>query len=245
MNSNIKLGVNLDHIATIRNARGLYNMDLLRGARIAQKAGADNITAHLREDRRHMNDTDIFCLKNQSLLPLNLEIAVTEEMQRFALNIKPYSVCFVPEKREELTTEGGLDIQGNYSILGKYITELQSVGIIVSLFLEPDKKYLENARNIGVQVVELHTGKYCKAENHTERFRELEKIRESAIYGQEIGLEIHAGHGLNYQNIHSIVEISAISEVNIGHFLINESIFTGLYNSIQKMRSLIKRARSK
>jgi pyridoxine 5-phosphate synthase len=227
----LRLGVNIDHVATIRNARGGAFPDPVRAAKLAEQAGADGITAHLREDRRHISDTDIERLTDQLMVPLNLEMAATDEMLDIALRHKPHAACIVPEKREELTTEGGLDAIGGHNHLKPYVKQLTDAGIRVSLFVDPDPAQLDAAVSLGAPVVELHTGSYCDA-RQVARERELERIIAAAAHAEKVGLECHAGHGLN------------IVELNIGHFLIGEAIFGGLESAIKRMRALMVQARA-
>lgn len=238
-----RLGINIDHVATVRNARGGGMPDPVRAAVQAQAAGADGITAHLREDRRHIRDDDMFAIKNQLTIPLNFEMAATEEMRKLALEVKPHAVCLVPEKREELTTEGGLDVAGHTQTLAPYIASLSAAGIRVSLFIDPDPAQLDAAKAVGAPVVELHTGRYCDMDNESERKVELARIVQAAAHAQTLGLECHAGHGLNYDNVAAIAAIPQIIELNIGHFLIGEAIFVGLDTTIRKMRQLMNAAR--
>ncbi len=238
----LRLGVNIDHVATIRNARGGALPDPLRAAKLAAAAGADGITAHLREDRRHISDTDIDRLTCEIDLPLNLEMAATDEMLAIALAHKPHAACIVPEKREERTTEGGIDAAGQHNRLAPMIRRLSDANIRVSLFVEANKAQLDAAKSLGAPVVELHTGAYCDTEG-AERAAHLEAIREAAAYGASLGLEIHAGHGLGYDTVKPIAAISQIRELNIGHFLIGEAIFVGLEASIRRMRALMDDAR--
>jgi pyridoxine 5-phosphate synthase len=240
--SKLRLGVNIDHVATVRNARGGDNPDPLRAALLAQEAGADGITAHLREDRRHIRDEDITHLKRGLKIPLNLEMAATEEMAAIALAIKPYACCIVPEKREERTTEGGIDVVGHYARLEPIVRRLVAAGIRVSMFIEPDRKQLDASRALGAPVVELHTGAYAEADGEA-RARILSHIHNAAEFGSDNGLEIHAGHGLTYDNVKPIAAIAHMRELNIGHFLIGEAIFTGLEQSIRQMRALMDEAR--
>ena len=239
----LRLGVNIDHVATIRNARGGEHPDPLRAAHMASKAGADGITAHLREDRRHMTDQDIERLRSEIDLPLNLEMAATDEMLKIALNHLPHAACIVPEKREERTTEGGLDAAGGHNHLTPIVREMGEKGIRVSLFIEADPRQLDAAVSLGAPVIELHTGAYCDAVGRA-REVELKRIREAAAYGAELGLEIHAGHGLGFDSVGPIAEIPQLAELNIGHFLIGEAIFGGLDSSIKRMRSLMDKARA-
>ena len=239
----LRLGVNIDHVATIRNARGGYHPDPLRAAHVASKAGADGITAHLREDRRHMTDIDISRLIADIDLPLNLEMAATDEMLQIALKHCPHAACIVPEKREERTTEGGLDATGGYDQLAPIVAALVEKGIRVSLFIEADGRQLDAAKSLGAPVIELHTGAYCDKFG-AERDDELQRIREAATYAAEIGLECHAGHGLGFDTVAPIAEIPQVVELNIGHFLVGEAIFGGLESSIKRMRSLMDNARA-
>ncbi|WP_298727911.1 pyridoxine 5'-phosphate synthase [uncultured Ferrovibrio sp.] len=238
----LRLGVNIDHVATIRNARGGRHPDPIRAAKMAAAAGADGITAHLREDRRHISDADIDRLMAEIDLPLNLEMAATDEMLGIALRHKPHAACIVPERREERTTEGGLDAAGQYDHLAPMIRQLSAAGIRVSLFIEPSKQQLDAAKALGAPVVELHTGRYCEVDGAA-RQGELERIREAAAYAAEIGLECHAGHGLSFETVGPIAAIPTIVELNIGHFLIGEAIFGGLDGAIRRMRALMDDAR--
>jgi pyridoxine 5-phosphate synthase len=243
----LRLGVNIDHVATIRNARGGEFPDPVRAAKLAAEAGADGITAHLREDRRHISDDDIERLSREIDLPLNLEMAATDEMLAIALKHRPHAACIVPEKREERTTEGGIDAAGQHARLARLIQALRDAGIRVSLFIEADHKQLDAAKSLGAPVVELHTGAYAEAGFASDTEKEallLEKVRAAAAYGASIGLEVHAGHGLTYDNVKSIAAIPEIRELNIGHFLIGEAIFVGLEVSIKRMRRLMDEARS-
>ena len=238
----LRLGINIDHVATIRNARGGDVPDPLRAAKLAERAGADGITAHLREDRRHISDEDIERLIDQLTIPLNLEMAATEEMLRIALRHRPHAACLVPERREERTTEGGLDVAGSCNHLEPFIKELSNAGIRVSLFIEPNQLQLDAAAVIGVPVVELHTGAYCDA-RQVERNKHLDRIVRAADYSAEIGLECHAGHGLNFDTVGAIAALPNVMELNIGHFLIGEAIFEGLESAIKHMRMLMNKAR--
>jgi len=247
MSSFLRLGVNIDHVATVRNARGGQHPDPVRAAVMAQKAGADGITAHLREDRRHITDQDIAEITDALSVPLNFEMAATDEMLDIALRHGPHAACIVPEKREERTTEGGLDAAGGQNHLQLYVSELAEAGIRVSLFIEADREQLDAARHLGAPVVELHTGSYCDAwhEGDQDAFqRHLERIRDAAAYGASLGLEVHAGHGLTFETVAPIAAISEIRELNIGHFLIGEAIFCGLEESIRRMRELMDEART-
>lgn len=239
----LRLGINIDHVATIRNARGGDMPDPVRAALIAQEAGADGITAHLREDRRHIRDEDMFALKKQLSIPLNFEMAATEEMAKIALYVKPHAICLVPERREELTTEGGLDVAGHIASLIPFVTRLSAADIRVSMFIDPDLFQLDASKAVGAPVVELHTGRYCEAASETERKIELRRLQEAASYAEKIGLECHAGHGLNFENVIDIAAIPSIVELNIGHFLIGEAIFQGLPEVIKVMRATMNQAR--
>ncbi|WP_165322781.1 pyridoxine 5'-phosphate synthase [Rhizorhabdus phycosphaerae] len=238
----LRLGVNIDHVATIRNARGGIHPDPIRAAQIASAAGADGITAHLREDRRHIMDEDIAGLIGGIALPLNLEMAATEEMVAIALRHRPHAACIVPERREEVTTEGGLDAAGQHNHLKPLISELRNAGIRVSLFIEPDHRQLDAAASLGAQVVEFHTGRYAHSEGE-ERAVELRRITEAAALAVKNGIEPHAGHGLTFDNVTPIAAIPHIAELNIGHFLIGEAIFEGLGPVVQRMRQLMDEAR--
>jgi len=239
----LRLGINIDHIATIRNARGGVHPCPVRGAIAAQKAGADGITAHLREDRRHIRDSDIFRLKNEVPLPLNMEMAATEEMLKIALEVMPNACCLVPEKRSELTTEGGLDILGNLPYLKRYTDKLKSAGIRVSFFIDPEKDQVIAASEVGADIVELHTGTYCDAVSPDEQEYQLQRLISSVNHVVEQGIECHAGHGLSYANVGPIAAMKDISELNIGHFLMGESMFVGIESAIRHMRDLMDAAR--
>lgn len=241
--SHLRLGLNIDHVATIRNARGGVHPDPLRAALMAEKAGADGITAHLREDRRHIGDDDMAQLASRLSLPLNFEMAATEEMLSIALRHKPHACCLVPEKREERTTEGGLDAVGGQNHLKPFIIRLKEAGIKISLFVEPDGAQLEAAHSLGADIVELHVGPYCDAEDPAIRARELARIVSAAARAEALSLECHAGHGLSYDTVGPIAAIETLTELNIGHFLIGEAIFIGLEESIRKMRRLMDAAR--
>ena len=244
MSSKLRLGVNIDHVATIRNARGGNLPDPVRAAALAKAAGADGITAHLREDRRHIRDDDMKKLREEVDLPLNFEMAATDEMLAIALETKPHAVCLVPEKREERTTEGGLDAAGGHNHLKHFVSELGEAGIRVSLFIEASEAQLDAAKSLGAPVVEIHTGAYCDAETEEERSRELDRIRRAVQYGAGIGLEVHAGHGLNFETVQPIAAMPEIAELNIGHFLIGEAVFIGLEAAIAEMRRLMDEART-
>ncbi|SCY85139.1 pyridoxine 5'-phosphate synthase [Paracoccus tibetensis] len=243
----LRLGVNIDHVATIRNARGTPWPDPLRAARLAEAAGADGITAHLREDRRHISDADIDALMAHLTLPLNLEMAATPEMQAIALRHRPHAVCIVPEKREERTTEGGLDVAGNEAMLAEFIAPLRESGSRVSLFIGHEPAQIEAAARIRAAVIELHTGAYCDLDTegrHDARDRELAALREGATLAARLGLEVHAGHGLTFDNVGPIAAIPELAELNIGHFLIAESVFLGLDGAIREMRRCMDAARA-
>jgi len=242
-NNHIRLGVNIDHVATIRNARGGNLPELSRAAKIVENSGADLLTVHLREDRRHVNEIDLENILNAINIPLNLEIAANPEMVLIAKKYKPHSVCFVPENRQELTTEGGLDVGLNFNYLEKVISPLLQSEINVALFIDPNIEQLIATHKLGIKTVEFHTGAYANAFlNKDEVELELEKIRESVTYAKEHNINSHAGHGLNYENVSLIASIPNIHELNIGHFLIGEAIFEGLKKSILKMRHVIKEA---
>ncbi len=244
--SSIRLGVNIDHVATIRNARGGDHPDPLRAAEIAVEAGADGITAHLREDRRHIGDRDIERLRKEIPLPLNFEMAATDEMLSIALRHRPHAACIVPERREERTTEGGIDAAGQIERLRPLVASLRDAGIRVSLFIEADRRQLDAAVSLGAPVVELHTGTYCEAWFSGADAFERERVRlaDAAAYGAAAGLEIHAGHGLTFDTVKPVARMREIAELNIGHFLIGEAIFIGLAESVATMRRLMSEARA-
>ena len=236
----IKLGVNIDHVATIRNARGEFYPEPVRAALEVEKSGADSVTIHLREDRRHIRDLDLKKIKNKLKIPLNLEIAPTSEMLKIALKNKPNFVCIVPEKRKEITTEGGLNLKKNKKNLKKIITNLKSNNIRVSLFIEPSISAIKLAKEIKSDCVELHTGKYCKLFLKKRNYRSsYANLKKSVSYAKKLGLEVHAGHGLTYKSAHKVAKIKGISELNIGHFIISEAIFVGITNSIKKFKKVI------
>lgn len=242
----LRLGINIDHVATVRNARGGDTPDPARAAKLAQAAGADGITAHLREDRRHITDADIEKIMDVIDIPLNFEMAATDEMQAIALRHKPHAVCIVPEKREERTTEGGLEVAREENRIAHFIAPLRDAGCRVSIFIAADQRQIEAAARIGAPVVELHTGAYCDA--HAEgrfeaRDAEFEKLKAMAAHALDLGLEVHAGHGLTYDTVKPIAALPEVMELNIGHFLIGEAIFSGLDSSIRRMRSLMDEAR--
>ena len=243
----LRLGVNIDHVATVRNARGGAYPCPLRAAQVAQEAGADGITAHLREDRRHISDADIDGLMQVLTVPLNFEMAATPEMQAIALRHKPHAVCIVPEKREERTTEGGLDVARDENRLAHFIAPLREAGCRVSIFIAADRPQVEAAHRIGAQVIELHTGAYCDlhAEGRLEeRDDELARLRDMASFAHDLGLEVHAGHGLTYETVQPVAAFPEVMELNIGHFLIGEAIFRGLGPAIAEMRRMMDEART-
>ena len=242
MTSKLRLGVNIDHVATIRNARGGPHPDPVRAAFAAAEAGADGITAHLREDRRHITDADIDALMARLDIPLNLEMAATEEMLGIALAHRPHAACIVPEKREERTTEGGLDAAGQHNHLAYFVDKLGAANIRVSLFIEPDPAQIAAAARLGAPVVEFHTGRYAHVEGDA-RTAELVRIAEGAALAVKNGIEPHAGHGLTFANVQPVAAIPQLAELNIGHFLIGEAIFTGLDASVRRMRTLMDEAR--
>ncbi|WP_018138089.1 MULTISPECIES: pyridoxine 5'-phosphate synthase [unclassified Thioalkalivibrio] len=240
----LKLGVNLDHIATIRQARHTPYPDLMQAVRLAEASGADSITLHLREDRRHIQDDDVFGIKPRLTVPMNLEMAATEGMQAIALKLLPEACCIVPEKREELTTEGGLDAAGQLERLRDFVAPLTAAGIEVSLFVEPDVRQMEAAVKIGAPVVELHTGAYANARDAAERERLLAGINQAATAGQAMGLVINAGHGLDYDNVRPIAANPVFHELNIGHSIVARALFTGLPEAVSHMRGLMDAARA-
>lgn len=235
----IRLGVNIDHVATIRNARGGTHPDPVDAAILSQKSGADGITIHLREDRRHIRDEDLVRLKKEIKLPINLEMAATEEMLVIALKTKPHAVCIVPEKRQEVTTEGGLNVVKNEKVLREMIKKIRAKKIRVSLFVDPNEAQIRSAKKIGADIVELHTGEFCHQKGAAQK-KEFAKIKNCAELCEELALECHAGHGLNYETAKIISKIPQIRELNIGHFIIGEAIFDGLAQVIKKMRNTIK-----
>ena len=238
----LRLGVNIDHVATIRNARGGEHPDPVRAAEIVAAVGGDGITAHLREDRRHIRDDDLARIQAATDLPLNLEMAATEEMLEIALRHKPHAACIVPEKREERTTEGGLDAAGQHNHLAPIVSRLNDAGIRVSLFIEPDARQIEAAMRLRAPVVEFHTGRYAHVEGE-ERAAELRRLADAAALAWKNGIEPHAGHGLTYENVVPVAAIPQLAELNIGHYLIGEAIFTGLDPAVRRMRALMDEAR--
>ncbi|MGC9006937.1 MAG: pyridoxine 5'-phosphate synthase [Sulfurihydrogenibium sp.] len=241
----MRLGVNIDHIATLREARKTFEPDPVKGALIAIQAGADQITLHLREDRRHIQDEDLFRLKcelKDTNVPINLEMAPTLEMKNIALEALPNTVTLVPEKRQEITTEGGLDVVSLKDYLKDYIKELKEAGIKVSLFIDPDLEQVDASLEVGADAIEIHTGEYANSYGkNTEK--EIQRIKETAIYAKEKGLKVYAGHGLNYENVVNIAKIKEIEELNIGHSIIANAIFLGLFEAVRKMKEIITKAR--
>ena len=242
MNGPLRLGVNIDHVATVRNARGVGYPDPVRAALVAADAGADGITAHLREDRRHITDADIARLSAELTIPLNLEMAATDEMLAIALRHRPHAACIVPEKREEVTTEGGLDAAGQFDRLAPMVVDLTGAGIRVSLFVEPDARQIDAAVRLGAPVVELHTGRYAELDEAA-RTDELRRLADAAALAAKNGIEVHAGHGLTYGNVGPIAAIPQVRELNIGHFLIGEALFVGLGETVRTMRAAMDDAR--
>jgi pyridoxine 5-phosphate synthase len=243
----LRLGVNIDHVATVRNARGSAYPDPVRAAKLAEEAGADGITAHLREDRRHISDADIDNLMAALSLPLNFEMAATDEMQKIALRHKPHAICIVPEKREERTTEGGLEVAREENRLAHFIAPLREAGCRVSIFIAADQRQIEAAHRIGAEVVELHTGAYCDAHHDGDlaaRDAELARLREMSTFAHSLGLEVHAGHGLTFDTVQPVAAFPELRELNIGHFIIAEAIFMGLTPAIAEMRRLMDAARA-
>lgn len=243
MSGRPRLGVNVDHVATVRNARGIDHPDPVRAARLAAAAGADGITAHLREDRRHIRDDDVARLRAELDVPLNLEMAATDEMVAAAVRFRPHAACLVPERREELTTEGGLDAAGSGDRLRAVVARLKEAGCRVSLFVDPDERQLDAAAAAGAPVVELHTGAYCEAADPARR-AELRRLRDAAAYADRIGLECHAGHGLGFETVAAVAAIPTVAELNIGHFLMGEAMFMGLEGAVRHMRALMDGARA-
>lgn len=242
MTRTLRLGVNIDHVATVRNARGAGYPDPVRAGLLAAEAGADGITAHLREDRRHITDDDIARLAAELTIPLNLEMAATDEMLAIALRHKPHAACIVPEKREELTTEGGLDAAGQFARLAPLVAQLRDAGIRVSLFIEPDARQIDAAIRLGAPVVELHTGRYAELDGEA-RTAELRRLSDAAALAAKNGIEVHAGHGLTFDNVGPIAAIPQVRELNIGHFLVGEALFVGLAAAVRRMREEMDAAR--
>lgn len=239
----LRLGVNIDHVATLRNARGEGHPDVLQAALMAQRAGADGLTVHLREDRRHIRDADVIQLRKHCTLPLNLEMAATDEMQAIALSVKPNAVCLVPEKRQELTTEGGLNVAADAACLKVFIAPLRAAGIRISLFVDPVAAQLDAAANCGADIVELHTGTYAKVFGSAQQQAELTRLVQAATHAASLGLEVHAGHGLTDANVGSVAAIREMAELNIGHYLIGQAVFVGLEAAIAAMLRAMQSAR--
>ena len=235
----VKLGVNIDHIATIRNARGGIEPSPIVAAGICELAGADSITVHLREDRRHIKDNDVRILKNTLTTRMNLEMAATQEILEIALDVKPFSCCLVPERRQELTTEGGLDVAGNIPYLKDYIAKLNDANIIVSLFIAPDAKQVEAAHKVGAQYIELHTGQYANDFNTPNQQLAFSNLKQAFLQAKDLGLEVNAGHGINYHNVTKLMEIKEFDELNIGHSIISKAVFCGLENAVKEMKKLL------
>ena len=240
----LELGINIDHVATLRNARGTIYPDPLKAARLAEEAGADLITLHLREDRRHIKDADLLALRPLIKTRMNLECAVTPEMLNIACQVKPHDVCLVPEKREEVTTEGGLDVIGHFAAVKAATTQLQNAGIRVSLFIDPEEKQIQAAKDVGATVVELHTGRYADLDGDAQ-VQELERIKKAAQFGVNIGLRVNAGHGLHEGNVLPIAAIAELSELNIGHAIVAEALFKGWQKTIVDMKALMVQGRAK
>lgn len=234
------LGVNIDHIATLRNARGGSEPDLLECAKICEKVGVEGITTHLREDRRHIKDIDVQTIKKVIKTRLNLEMAMTDEMQKIALELKPAACCIVPEKRQELTTEGGLDVAGQLDRAIAFVKPLENVGIAVSLFIDPNSEQVIASQKTGAQFIELHTGQFAEAFGTPAEEKEFLKLKEAAILAQTLGLKVNAGHGLNYNNVHRMKEIPGLVELNIGHSIISKAIFVGMESAVKEMKELIR-----
>ena len=233
------LGVNIDHIATLRNARGGLEPNLIQAALVCEKAGADGITVHLREDRRHTRDNDVYELKKILKTRLNLEMALTDEMQKIALDVLPQNVCLVPEKREEVTTEGGLDVSSRVEFVADFVKPLVEAGIVVSLFIDPDKNQVQAAAKTGAQFIELHTGRYSEAFGRENEELEFDNLKEAAELAQRLGLKVNAGHGLTYENVHRMKSIPQLIELNIGHNIIAHAVFDGLEKAVKDMKDLI------
>jgi pyridoxine 5-phosphate synthase len=238
----LELGINIDHVATLRNARGTIYPDPIKAAKLAEEAGADLITLHLREDRRHIKDADLIALRPLIKTRMNLECAVTPEMLAIACEVKPHDVCLVPEKRAEVTTEGGLDVLGHFDAVKAATKQLKDAGIRVSLFIDPEEKQIQASKDVGASVVELHTGRYADLSGD-EQSKELERIRKAAQFGKSIGLRVNAGHGLHEGNVMPIAAIAELSELNIGHAIVAEALFKGWQNAVEDMKALMVRAR--
>ena len=233
------LGVNIDHIATLRNARGGLEPNLIQAALVCEKAGADGITVHLREDRRHTRDNDVYELKKILKTRLNLEMALTDEMQKIALDVCPQNICLVPEKREEVTTEGGLDVASRVEFVTDFVKPLTEAGIVVSLFIDPDKHQVQAAAKTGAQFIELHTGRYSEAFGRENEELEFDNLKEASKLAQRLGLKVNAGHGLTYENVHRMKAIPQLIELNIGHNIIAHAVFDGLEKAVKDMKDLI------
>ena len=242
--THILLGVNIDHVATLRQARGTLYPEPIQAALVAEQAGADGITAHLREDRRHIQDRDIILLKELIHTRLNMEMGVTDEMVAIALKIQPYACCLVPEKREELTTEGGLDVAGNLKRMQWACNTLNNTGIEVSLFIDPELAQIDAAVDVGASIVELHTGCYADAKNPLQQHDELERLKAAALYAHSAGLQVNAGHGLNFYNVAAICAIPEIVELNIGHAIIAQALFSGLAQTVKDLKHIMRQARA-
>ena len=234
------LGVNIDHVATLRNARGGTEPDVIKAAEICEANGGTSITTHLREDRRHIKDEDVYTLIKTIKTKLNLEMAMADDIQKIALEIKPHSICLVPEKRQEVTTEGGLDVAGQLAKVTNFITPLIESGIIVSLFIDPDEEQVRASAKTGAQFIEMHTGRYSEAYGTNDEQKEFLALKNSAELAQALGLQVNAGHGLNYENVHRMHEIPGLYELNIGHSIISRAVFTGLPEAVRTMADLIK-----
>ncbi|MEL6979456.1 MAG: pyridoxine 5'-phosphate synthase [Pseudomonadota bacterium] len=241
----LRLGVNIDHVATLRNARGGAHPDPVRAAQLVAGAGADGLTIHLREDRRHIVDADVEALSAAAILPINLEMAATEEMASIALARRPNAVCLVPERREERTTEGGLDVAGDQARLAAYVAPLRAAGVRISLFIAPDPRQIEASKAVGADIVELHTGPYCHAAPGAAREAALALLQSGARHAAALGLEPHAGHGLAFDSVGPVAAIPEFAELNIGHFLIGEAVFTGLEAAIRRMRAMMDESRGR
>lgn len=233
------LGVNIDHVATLRNARGGVEPSVEKAAEIAEQNGATSITTHLREDRRHIKDEDVYALTESLETRLNLEMAMADDIQAIALDVKPYSICLVPEKRQEITTEGGLDVAGQLEKVTEFIKPLLDAGIIVSLFIDPDEEQVKASAKTGAQFIEMHTGAYAESFGYKEEEEEFQKLKKSTELAQSLGLKVNAGHGLNYENVYRMHEIEGLHELNIGHSIISRAVFTGLAEAVSKMKELI------
>mgnify|MGYP002858181970 CR=1 FL=1 len=234
------LGVNIDHIATLRNARGGIEPSVIKGAQIAEENGATSITTHLREDRRHIKDEDVYTLVKTLQTRLNLEMAMADDIRDIALDIKPHSICLVPEKRQEVTTEGGLDVAGQLERVTEFIKPMLESGIVVSLFIDPDEEQVKASAKTGAQFIEMHTGTYSECFGYKEEEQEFQKLKKSAELAQSLGLKVNAGHGLNYENVHRMHEIDGLYELNIGHSIISRAVFTGLPEAVKTMKGLIE-----